>query len=448
MKHKTDLPRRREARRTFLKSAGAAASGLLLAPGAVPAATSPGSGAQETLALRGGPKAVTLPHGEASRWPVFGSEEEQAVLEVLRRPDYSPIALLEKEWKEHFQVPFARAYCNGTSALTTMFFALDLPPGSEILVPSYTFFSTVAPMRFFGLVPVFVDIDPRTLNLDLEDAKRRLTKNTRAILPVHFNGLPCEMDRICAWGKEKGLVVMENACHADGAALQGKSMGSWGSMAAFSFQYSKPLPTIEGGLAVYHRSEYYERGSTLADTFNQQTFGKDSPYRRYNGSGLGLKLRIHPMSAALARVQLRKLDGHNRSKVAAIRRLNERLLQLPGLSEQAGRADMQRTYFSWNILFLDEAAAGMSRATCLKALQAEGVQASAQVYTLQHKLVLYAEPQWWHHAPVLPELPASDRANQTAIALPRFTAEAPELVEQYVKAFEKVWAHRRELGRG
>ena len=447
MKSSTDESKFPGTRRTFIKSAGAAASGLMLAPATSSWAASSQSG-RETLALNGGPKAVTVPAGDATRWPIFGEEEEQAVLEVLHHPGYTAIAQLEGEWKEHFKVPFARAYCNGTSALTTMFFALDLPVGSEILVPSYTFFSTVAPMRFFGLVPVFVDINPRTLNFDLEDARRRLTKDTRALLPVHFNGLPCDMDQIGDFAKEKGLIVLENACHADGATLQGRSVGSWGSMAAFSFQYSKPLPTIEGGLAVYHTREYYERGSTLADTFNQQSFPKDSPYRRFDGSGLGLKLRIHPMSAALARIQLRKLDAHNARKVAAIRRLNDRLRQLPGLHEPSSRADMNRTYFSWNVLFLDEAEAGMTRAACLKALKAEGVQANAHVYTLQHKLALYSEANWWHHAPVIPDLPASTLANQTAIALPRFTTDVPELVEQYVKAFEKVWAHRRELGPG
>jgi dTDP-4-amino-4,6-dideoxygalactose transaminase len=446
MKTHTDQLKSHATRRAFIKSTGAAASGLFLAPAPFSIAGS-ATGGKEVLALNGGPKAVTAPVAEATRWPIFGEEEEKAVLAVLRHPSNAPIAQLEKEWTAHFQVPFARAYCNGTSALTTMFFALGLPPGSEVMVPSYTFFSTVAPMRFFGLVPVFVDINPRTLNFDLEDAKRRLTKNTRAILPVHFNGLPCDMDRICEFGKEKGLVVMENACHADGASLQGRNIGSWGSMAAFSFQFSKPLPAVEGGLAVYQTADYYERGSTLANTDNQQSFRKDSAYRKYDGSGLGLKLRIQPMSAALARIQLRKLDEHNARKNAAIRRLNDQLRQLPGLYEQSGRPDAIRTYFSWNLLFINEAEAGMSRAACIKALKAEGVQASAHVYTLQHKLALYAEAQWWHHAPVIPELPASEQATLTAIALPRFTADVPELAAQYVKAFEKVWAHRRQLGK-
>jgi dTDP-4-amino-4,6-dideoxygalactose transaminase len=106
---------------------------------------------------------------------------------------------------------------------------------------------------------------------------------------------------------------------------------------------------------------------------------------------------------------------------------------------------MTRVYHVFNMLFIDEAEAGMSRKACIDALKAEGVHASAYRYRLQHKCAIYAEADWWHHKPVLPELPGSEQANATSIALPYFTGAAPELVEQYVKAFEKVWAHRREL---
>lgn len=97
------------------------------------------------------------------------------------------------------------------------------------------------------------------------------------------------------------------------------------------------------------------------------------------------------------------------------------------------------------MLFIDEAEAGMSREAYVKALQAEGVNTSTYSYRLQHKCPLYAEKKWWHHKPIIPELPGSEQANATAIPLPYFTSEAPELIDQYVKAFEKVWAHRKEL---
>jgi perosamine synthetase len=447
MKDKVKGEKPQETRRMFLKSTGLVAAGLCLTRESyAPAAETP-TVAKEALALFGGPKTVTAPQSDADRWPLYGPDEEKEILNLIRRPSYASIEEFERDWKDRFKFPHARAYCNGTSALTTMFFALNLPPGSEIMVPSYTFFATITPMRFFGLVPVFVDIHPQTLNFDLEDAKRRLTKDTKALLPVHWIGLPCEMDRICDFAQEKGLIVLEDACHAHGASMQGKFMGSWGRMAAFSFQASKPLPAIEGGMAVYQEREDYERGSTLGHYDKPQSYPADSSYRKYQGSGLGLKLRMHPMAAVLARCQLRGLEERNGKAAAQVRRLNDRIVHLPGLYEQAARPEMKRIYYAENMLFLDEAQAGMSREACVRALQAEGVRARAHTYTLQHKLPLYSEATWWHHRPIIPELPGSEQANHTAIALPLFTSEVPELVDQYAKAFEKVWAHRRGLGK-
>ncbi|MBN1461682.1 MAG: aminotransferase class I/II-fold pyridoxal phosphate-dependent enzyme [Armatimonadetes bacterium] len=369
------------------------------------------------------------------------------VLELIRNPSYEPIAAFERDWKDFYGVPHVKAHCNGTSALTSMFFALDLPPGSEILVPSYTFFATIVPMRLFGLVPVFVDINPRTLNFDLEDARKRLTKNTKAVLPVHWIGLPCEMDHIGDWAAEKGLIVLEDAAHAHGARLKGKLMGTWGRMSIFSYQATKPLPAIEGGMGMYQDREDYERATTFGHYSLPASFEKGSGYRQYNGTGLGVKFRMHPFAAALARCQIRGLDERNKAGAAQVRRLNDRILDLPGLYEQAARPDMQRLHYAWNVLFIDEHEAGMSRDACVKALQAEGVHASALSYRLQHECALYREAKWWHHLPAIPELPGSEQANRTAISLPYFTTDAPELVDQYVKAFEKVWARRTALGK-
>jgi dTDP-4-amino-4,6-dideoxygalactose transaminase len=432
--------RRKNSRRDFLKSTCAVAVGLQAAG---PSTTTAAQGTLEQLALLGGPKAVTAPSTNAARWPLYGKAEEEAVLALVRRPSYDPIAALEKDWKEKFDAQHVRAHCSGTAALAAMFFALDLPPGSEIMVPSYTFFATIVPMRNFGLVPNFVDINPRTLNFDVDDAKKRLTKNTRAVLPVHWMGLPCDMDQICDWAKQKGLIVLEDAAHAHGAKLQGKLTGNWSRMAIFSFQATKPLPALEGGIGVYQEQDDCDRATAYGHY--DLCSGK---YAKYKGSGLGMKLRMHPMAAALARTQLNALAERNAAGVAQMRRLNDRLTQLPGLYEQQTRKDCERIYYSSNKLFIDEAQAGMSRAACVKALQAEGVRASASSYPLQHKMPLYTEAQWWHHKPEIPDLPGSEQANATAISLPYFTSDQPELVEQYAKAFEKVWAHRQQLAKG
>jgi dTDP-4-amino-4,6-dideoxygalactose transaminase len=326
-----------------------------------------------------------------------------------------------------------------------MFFALNLPPGSEIMVPSYTFFATILPMRLFGLVPRFVDINPHTLNFDLDDAKKRLTPNTKAVLPVHWIGLPADMDHISDWANEKGLIVLEDSAHAHGAMLKDKRMGSWGRMAIWSYQMSKPLPAIEGGMGSYQNAEDFGRAAAFGD-YQMKGVDKANAYTKYAGSGLGLKLRMHPMAAALARCQMKGLDERNAAGAAQVRRLNDALVQLPGLYEQSsGRKDVKRLHYSWNMLFIDEKEAGMNRAKVIAALKAEGVNASALHYTLQHELAVYAEDEWWHHKPELPELPGSKQANDTSIALPYFTKEVPEMVDQYIKAFEKVWTHRNEL---
>lgn len=428
----------RSTRREFIRTTGALAAGMALAgQGAARAA--------EKLAVDGGPPAVTASHDGATRWPQYGAQEEEAVLGLLRNPSYDPNRKLEEEWCAYLGVPHARAHFNGTTALMSMFFALGLPPGSEIMVPSYTFFATIMPMRFFGLVPVFVDINPRTLNFDLEDAKKRLTPKTKAVLPVHWIGLPADMDHICEWAKEKGLIVLEDAAHAHGAKLKGKHMGAWGRMSIFSYQMSKPLPAVEGGMGVYLEKEDFERASSLGN-YDMPNIPTDSPWFKYKGSGMGLKFRMHPIAAALARCQMKDLEARNEAGARQVRRLNDALTQLPGLHEQSsGRKDMTRLYYAWNMLFIDEKAAGASRAAVVRALKAEGVNASEHYYTLQHELPVYTEAEWWHHLPQIPELPGSAQANSTGIALPYFTNEVPELVDQYIAAFEKVWANRKKL---
>jgi dTDP-4-amino-4,6-dideoxygalactose transaminase len=205
---------------------------------------------------------------------------------------------------------------------------------------------------------------------------------------------------------------------------------------------------MEGGMGMFQNREDYERATSFGHSDIPASFPATSPYRKYEGSGLGLKLRMNPLAAVLARIQLRKLKARNEEGVAQVRKLNDRLTQLPGLFEPTMRSDMSRLYYSSNILFLDEAKAGFTRDALIKALQAEGVRATAHRYRLQHKLPLYKEASWWHHAPTIPELPGSDEANRTAVGLPYWTTPVPDLVEQYAQAFEKVWANRKSLATG
>ena len=245
-----------------------------------------------------------------AKWPRYGSEEKGALNALLDNNKwYAEIPLLEKELKAHLQVPWVKSHMNATSALMSMFFALKLEPGSEILAPSYTTWATTAPMHLFQYVPAFVDIDPRSMTFDLAYAKKQLNARTKAILVMHSFGNPCDMDQICEFAKEKGLLVLEDAAQAQGASLHGKAVGTWGSIGVFSFQSSKILPSIEGGAATYREREHYERATAFGNYELPGTFPADSPYRAYQGTGFGPKFRIHPLAASLG--QATEKDGRS-----------------------------------------------------------------------------------------------------------------------------------------
>jgi dTDP-4-amino-4,6-dideoxygalactose transaminase len=219
-------------------------------------------------------------------------------------------------------------------------------------------------------------------------------------------------------------------------------------MGIYSFQLSKVLPTVEGGMGMYQTREYYERAAAFGHYEDPPKFPKDSPYRQYEGTGFGQKYRMHPFAAAVARQQLKGLDERNTLVHSNVRKLNDRLLQLPGLSEPRCRPDQKRAYYHADMLFLDEAKAGFSRAALVKALRAEGVRASVWDYPLQHKFKIYSEAKWWHHQPDIPaDLPGSAQVNRTHLFVPLIYGDVPDLAEQYAKAFEKVWAHRAQLAK-
>jgi dTDP-4-amino-4,6-dideoxygalactose transaminase len=433
----------RPSRRTFL-AATTAVAGALPAVGAAPR--------REALALDGGSKAVTVPDRELdrlTRWPRYGEAEKAALRRLIDSNSYYPeLARFEAEWQSYTGAAFVKVHCNCSSALTSMYFALDLEPGSEVMVPSYTFFSTCLAMRFFGLVPIFVDIDPKTACFDLEDARRKLTPRTKALVAMHSWGLPCELDHIADFCREKGLILLEDAAHAHGATMQGRAVGTWGAIGATSFQATKVLPGIEGGMGMYQSRDYYERAAAFGHYEAPATFAEDSPVRAYAGTGFGQKYRMHPFAAAVLRTQLATLDDRNaiaRKNVAA---LNSRLSALEGLAEPRCRPDQHRVYYYANMLLLDEAKAGMTRDALVKALQAEGVRATTWDYPEQHRLKIYAEPRWWHHAPTIPErMPGDERVNRSHLFLPLLYGEAGEVIDQYVRAFEKVWANRAAAAR-
>ena len=407
-------------RRTFLKAGGAVA----LVSG-VPAA------ATEQLALSGGPRSVTIPAERAkalSRWPRYGNAEKQALARMIDSGQfYEELPLFEKEWRDYTNSPFVKAHMNGSSALTSMFFALDLAPGSEIMVPSYTFFSTCLPMRFFGYVPVFVDIDPMTACFDLEDAKRKLTPQTKAVVTMHSWGLPCEMDRIAEWCREKGLILLEDAAHAHGAEMQGKKMGTWGAIGNLQ------LPVLEA--AARHRRRHGNVSDPRTTTNGPRpsaittpplSFPADSPVRAYEGTGLRAEIpdasvRGSRASPPVARARRAECGGH-----AQRPRAQRSPRPASGADENRSAAlTRNASTTGQTCCYWTNERAGFTRDSLVKALLAEGVQASVWDYPEQHKLKIYGEAKWWHHPPVIPaHMPGDERVNHTHLFLPLLYGDA------------------------
>ena len=206
----------------------------------------------QKLAIHGGEKTVK----KTFRWPVFDESDVQAVAGVLRSgqwgdPDVSGlVAEFERQFAAYCGVRHAAASVNGSVAIRLALIAAGAQPGDEVIIPPYTFIATATVVLEANCVPVFVDIDPDTYNIDPAEIAKAVGPKTKAIIPVHFGGLACDMDKIMAIARQRGLTVIEDACHGHGAEYRGRKLGTIGDAGAFSFQSSKNLTSGEGGMTI------------------------------------------------------------------------------------------------------------------------------------------------------------------------------------------------------
>jgi dTDP-4-amino-4,6-dideoxygalactose transaminase len=268
--------------------------------------------------------------GPGAYW--FGNEEYQAVSEVMkggylfRYGDendprfFHKVATLEKEFALYCKANFALATSSGTSALLISLKALGLKPGDEIIVPAYTFVASYSACIFAGLIPVLAEID-ESLSLDPENIECRITPRTRAIMPVHMLGNPCNMNRIMEIARKHNLLVLEDSCQAAGASYGGKKVGTIGDMGAFSLNIFKTINCGDGGLVVTNNQELYETAFAIHDQGHRPNrYGVEVGKR----SVLGLNFRLNEITAAVGLAQLNKLDrivGTLREKKSKLKNL-------------------------------------------------------------------------------------------------------------------------------
>ena len=405
----------------------------------------------DTPAILGGPKAVTLDGSAANRWPAITSEEEERVLEVLRDGDLSLHRVtreLEDDYRKYFGVKHALAHCNGTAALLAAFFTIGLKPGDEVLVPSATHWASVVPMLWTGAIPVFCESELQRLGIDPVDAEHRITSRTKAIVVVHLWGMPSRMTELLDLARRHGLKVVEDASHAPGATWRGRKCGTLADVSVFSLQTSKLAPAGEGGMLLTNDDAVHEQAICMGDVM--RIIELDTPARRLAATSYGQKTRIAPLSAAVARVQLKHMDQRNCLRNRNLTYLSKELAGL-GFETFLPPPHVQRVYFEFLVRCPDEL--GISVEKLIEALTAEGCEVSYPRYPLLHQQPLFTEGLYtgigafagrkdFELPTYLPNaLPITEAANSTFIRLPSFPFADYPILQQYVLAFQKVLKH-------
>ncbi len=412
-------------------------------------------------AILGGSPAVTLDQSQAMRWPIITSEDEQAVLRVLRSGEISihdEVAALENDYKTWLGVSHAVAHCNGTSAIHAAMHAFDIGPGDEVIVPSATWWASVMPVLHCGGIPVFAETEDQFIGLDPADVEKKITPRTKAMVVVHLFGMPSKMDELLAIARRHNIKVLEDASHAHGAVYKGKPIGTLGDAAVFSMQANKLVPSAEGGMFVTNNTELWEKAIRFGHY--ERLLGLQSPNKRFAATGFGHKFRMSPLSAAVARVQLRHLEQRNQKRNENCIYLSQRLEAISQGAIQTFLAppDVKRVYFEF-LVRVDEQKAGIAPRDLAKALQAEGALVGAPRYPLLHQQPMFTEGVWAKLARLetSPEqslpmydpaaLPRTAAGNAALLKLPSFPNADRRLLDQYVEAFEKVLAHAADLPR-
>ena len=355
------------------------------------------------LAVNGGPKAK-----KTRNRPMFpggmeiGREEKKQVLEVLKSrylfryygPKEMPskVKALEERYAGYLGVKHCLAVNSCTSALIASLIAVGVEPGDEVIVPAYTFFATCAAVVAARAIPVVAEVD-RSLTMDPEDLERKITRRTKAVIPVHMRGMPAKMDRIMEIARRHNLKVVEDVAQANGGSFRGRKLGSFGDAGAFSLQFHKTITSGEGGIVATSQDLAYTRAQAYHDVAACWRKDRFAPPEFAGEIFFGVNFRMSELTGAVALAQFGKLDGivgrmkHNKE------RIRSRLLDLRGI-ELRELTDPEGDTAVCLVFFLPQA--GMVE-QFVQALHAEGLEVGG-IYN-------QGVPDWhmYHHWKMLHE---------------------------------------------
>ena len=391
------------------------------------------------LALLGGSPALTRP---APAWPIFDESDRNALNTVMESRVWGgyheTVAELERQFAAYHGCAHGIALVNGTVSLEIALSAAGIKPGDEVIVPPVTFVASATAIARIGAVPVFVDIDPETINLDPEKVADHINERTRAMVVVHFAGHPADLDRLTEICDQRGLVMIEDCAHAHGAEWHGRRIGGFGSFGSFSFQASKNMTAGEGGMLVTNDAELAE----LARSISNQ--GRRTGGAWYEHARLGTNARLTGFQATLLLNQLQRLPQQVATRMDRAQRLREGLRKIPGLQPTPEMLDERVTAHGFHIFsmkFDQDRFGGVPRSRVIGALEAEGVPVSSG-----YPQPIYRNPLFEAHPHIVHDCVEAEAYCKTSIWLPHNALLADEQwIDDALAAMRKVREMADEL---
>lgn len=365
--------------------------------------------------------------------PSIGSTEEQMLLKALHELALSGNGPYSRKLAEklcgYLETAGVFPTPSCTAALELAMLMLNIAPGDEVITPSFSFVSSANAIVLRGGIPVFVDIEPRSFNLDCRLVAEKITARTRAILPVHYAGMPCQMEQLCGIAEEHGIAIVEDSAHALGSRYLGKPLGAWGDFGAFSFHGTKNLVCGEGGCLVVNRADLLKQVEIACEKGTDRSAFLRGEVDKYTWRQPGSSYLLSDLLAAMMLAQLEKLDWIMRRRRTIAARYLEAFAELSDILELP--MVPEGTEPNWHIFAV--LIQPQVRDWMLKALKAEGIGATF------HFVPLHTSPYAQAHFDIREgDLPVTERVASSLIRLPIFADMLEKDCQDVIQAVFKV----------
>jgi len=361
--------------------------------------------------------------------PDITEKEVQAVTDVLRSPNLSlgpKLAEFENAFAKYIGTKHAVAVNSGTSGLFLCMLSLGIGPGDEVITTPFTFIATSNTVMMTGAKPVFVDIDPATLNIDIAKVKSKITKKTKAIMPVEVFGSPAGFDKICRIADNHKLTVIEDSCEALGSALNGKKAGTFGKMSVFAFYPNKQITTGEGGMILTDDDHLADMCASLRN----QGRGKSGTWLSHER--LGYNYRLSDINCALGIAQLSRIDEIKTKRKQVAKWYQEMLADDDRLIVPAESDGCDMSWFVFVVRLADRFTR-KQRDIVLKQMMAKGIQVS-NYFSPVHLQPFIAESLGCCEG----DFPVTESVSARTIALPFYNNLTRDDVAAVCKTLKKV----------